>query len=137
MSVFLGYFETKNIDSKNYDDFANVGIFQFPQIFLINNTNIFFNKKIYKAFIFGDDSKMCANNFFTKKNSKEIRKILSDFIKERVKNECVIANIFLFINDGKNYIELSNICFRVKFEEFDLNFNLNSLENGRVLQVSK
>lgn len=108
MSLYLVYFESKNSLSLNYDGFKDVGNYIFPKIFKPESSQIKFNEKNHKASIFGDGTCMSANNFFLK-SGKNLQLELLKFIEQRLRNDCIIANLFGFIRNSDNSPIVKNL----------------------------
>jgi hypothetical protein len=111
MSFFLLYFETKNNKSTNYAGFSEVGAFKMPDEIFAGNIQVVFDKKIYNAAVICDETRQCANNFFSNKYFS-LRLKLFNFIEHRLSNNSIISNLAGFIDSNDDFdINIKNIKY--------------------------
>jgi hypothetical protein len=115
MTFFFLYFETANKISTNYSAFSEVGKFNIPDEIYAGKTQVIFSDKKYSAHIISDETKQSANNFF-QKGSDRIKSLLFDFIRDRIQNECIIANLAGYIETNDDIIPVIKSIKHIKYE---------------------
>ena len=127
MSLYLMYFETKNPDCTEYARFSEVGKFQVPEVISAGERSVLFDGKEYRGGIISDTSKMCANNFFLKRGD-DIKLVLIKFVSERMENNCVVANLFGFI-EGASPPTIKNLK-AIPYSKLEQAFTAENFKNG-------